>query len=364
MIGAPSTLYRYINRQFLAHFFILLGALLALILVFDIIEFLRRTANLPQISFGLILSMSFLKLPYLGERILPLSILFAAIYTCWKLNRTSELVVIRASGISVWQFLSPMILAALVMGVLATTVINPISSTFLGKFQQLDRLHFNNEKNLISISKTGIWLRQPTAEGYALIHSETFNKEEWLLENVTILFFDGEDGFVRRMDSPVTYLKPGTWDIRAPLVTERGKSAKPDTFSLPTDLTSQKIEETFADTDTISFWNLREHEKVMEETGFPSIRLSLRFHSLLAQPVLFCALILLAATFSLRPTRFGNTGIMIVLGVGVGFLIFFLESMLQAFGGSQKIPLFLAAWTPALASLLLGVTTLLHLEDG
>ena len=75
-------------------------------------------------------------------------------------------------------------------------------------------------------------------------------------------------------------------------------------------------------------------------------------------------MVLLAATFSLRPARFGGTGALIALGVGAGFFVFFMENMLGAFGASQKIPAFLAAWTPAVVSLLLGLTALLHLEDG
>src|SRR5690606_16642374 len=136
------------------------------------------------------------------------------------------------------------------------------------------------------------------------------------------------------------------------------------TLRLPTELTARKIEESFADPETISFWHIPEYLRIMTETGFPGTRLAIHFQALLAQPFLLAAMILLAATFSLRPQRFGGTGAMITLGVSVGFFIFFMESILQAFGISQKIPVSLAAWTPAIVSLLLGTTALLHTEDG
>ncbi|MDF3024389.1 MAG: permease YjgP/YjgQ family protein, partial [Alphaproteobacteria bacterium] len=81
-------------------------------------------------------------------------------------------------------------------------------------------------------------------------------------------------------------------------------------------------------------------------------------------PFFFVAMVLLAATFSLRPPRFGGAGALLALGVAIGFFVFFMDSMLGAFGLSQKIPAYLAAWTPAIVSLLLGTTALLHLEDG
>jgi lipopolysaccharide export system permease protein len=357
MIAPSSTLFRYISRQFLLHLLALMLILLGLLALFEVIEILRRTANLQHVPFSLVLS--------LGEHVLPMGILFSAIYTCWKLNKTSEVVVIRSAGLSAWQFLSPLIICALMIGVFATTVINPVSSIFLGKYEQLDRVHFQNKVNLATVSKTGVWLRQPSEPGYALIHSDTFNKKEWQLNNVTVLFFDDADNFVRRMDSPVTYLRDGYWDIRQPLINTRaGGIQRLESRQIPTDLTAQKIEESFADPDSISFWSIPEYINIMEATGFPATRLYLHFHTLLAQPFLFAAMILLAATFSLRPQRLGGVAYMIAGGVAVGFFVFFMQSTLQAFGISQKIPTYLAAWSPALIGLLLGGTALLHLEDG
>jgi lipopolysaccharide export system permease protein len=363
MMGSTSTLYRYISRQFLLHFAIIMLVLLGIMFLFDVVDTLRR-AGQTHIPVGTILSMSFMKMPYLAQSILPMGVLFTAIYTCWKLNKTSELVVIRSFGLSAWQFLSPLILCALLIGVVSTAVLNPISAVFLDRFNQLSSLYFQSQRDLVTVSKTGIWLRQPSKDGYALIHSATFDKQEWQLNNVLVLFFDNADNFVRRLDSPVAHLRDGYWEINQPVINDKKGAQKADTEKIATTLTSQKIEESFADPETISFWNIPEYIKIMEDTGFPATRLYIHFQTLLAQPFLLAAMILLAATFSLRPPRFGGVAAMVVMGIGAGFIVFFIQSMLQAFGVSQKIPVNLAAWTPAIVGLLLGATALLHLEDG
>lgn len=364
MMTTSSTLFRYVSRNFLLNFGVLMLILLGVVYVFDLIELMRRTAKLEYVTFGLVMRMTALKLPEVGQLMLPFGILFAAIYTCWKLNRTHELVVIRSAGLSAWQFLSPMFITALFLGIFATTVVNPISSLFLSKYEQMEITDLQKDSNLVTVSRTGIWLRQPTDAGYALIHSEGFDQQEWRLTNVTVFYFDGQDQFIERADGPVAYLKDGLWEIRTAVINDKLGTRREDTRELQTELTARKIEESFAAPETISFWRISEYIHIMEETGFPTTRLRLHFQSLIAQPFLFGAMILLAATFSLRPPRFGGTGIMIVLGVLTGFFIFFMESMLHAFGISQKIPVYLAAWTPAAVSLLLGATALLHLEDG
>ncbi len=365
MITNSATLFRYISMHFLRNVFIAALILLGIIFVIHSVELMRQAAERPDVSMRIILEMSALILPQYAQRMLPFAVLFGAIYSCWKLNHTHELVVIRAAGISAWQFLSPMIAAALLFGVFATTIVNPVSAILISKYSQMENTYLNGRNNLLSVSLTGIWLRQPVDDGYAIVHSATFDQKQWLLSDVTVFYFDKDDAFKKRIDSPLAYLKPGYWEIRQASINERnGDIRQAEIEKLPTELTGQKLEESFANPDTISFWSLPEYIRIMEETGFPAVSMHIQLQSLLAKPFLFMAMVLLAATFSLRPPRFGGTGSMIALGVAVGFFIFFMESMLNAFGISQKIPEYLAAWTPAAVSLLLGTTALLHLEDG
>lgn len=364
MIASSATLFRYISRAFLVNALAMTVILLGVTFIINTIELMRRASSYPDVPLPVVLEMSALSLPQFAQEVLPFAMLFGAIYTCWKLNKTHELVVIRAAGISAWQFLFPMMAAALLFGFFATGVVNPVSSIFAARYEAMQNAYLRVQSSLVAVLRTGIWLRQPTADGYALFHSPAFEEKDWRLADVIVFFFDKDDNFLRRIDSPLAYLRDGHWELRQAVVNDRAGTQRKDMETLPTELTAKKIEESFAAPETISFWSIPEYIRIMEETGFPATRLRMQFHMLLAQPFIFVAMILLAATFSLRPPRFGGAGTMMALGVAVGFFVFFMESMLNAFGISQKIPAYLAAWTPAVVSLLLGMTALLHLEDG
>jgi lipopolysaccharide export system permease protein len=88
------------------------------------------------------------------------------------------------------------------------------------------------------------------------------------------------------------------------------------------------------------------------------------WHSTLASPMLLCAMIFVAAVFSLRLPRRGGVTLLIVAGVTTGFLVYFLTNIISALGQSGEIPVVLAAWAPAMIALMLGGGLLLHLEDG
>ena len=74
--------------------------------------------------------------------------------------------------------------------------------------------------------------------------------------------------------------------------------------------------------------------------------------------------VLVAATFSLRMQRRGGAVMLLVSGVAAGFLLYFVSDIVFALGLSAKIPVLLAAWTPAGVSMIFGASMLLHLEDG
>ena len=133
---------------------------------------------------------------------------------------------------------------------------------------------------------------------------------------------------------------------------------------LPTTLTTSKIEESLASPDSMSFWELPGFIRLLESSGFSAQRHRLHFNVLLARPFLFCAMVLVAATFSLRMQRRGGAVLLLVSGVAAGFLLYFVSDIVFALGLSAKIPVLLAAWTPAGVSMIFGASMLLHLEDG
>jgi len=114
----------------------------------------------------------------------------------------------------------------------------------------------------------------------------------------------------------------------------------------------------------MSFWDLPGFINLLEQSGFSAQRHRLHFNILLARPFLFSAMVLVAATFSLRMQRRGGTTLLIVSGVASGFLLYFLSNIVFALGISAKLPVLLAAWTPTGVAMIFGTSMLLHLEDG
>ena len=362
-----GTLSLYIGRAFLLSFLAFFAGLLALILLLDIIELTRRAASKPDVTFALIAQMALLKLPHMGQLLFPFAALFGGMTAFWRLTRSNELAVTRAAGISVWQFLLPVLVLALLLGVFKMAAFNHVSSFMLLRFQTLEAQYLKGQKSVLAISSGGLWLRQGTAEGHAVIHARNLLQHDdsvELLGTITFLY-QGQDAFIGRVDAERAVLGDGFWRMdNAWLNTPEAPPEHLDEYWLETDLTLARIQDNFSPPETMSFWKLPEFIQTLEDAGFSAIRHRLQWHSLLATPLLMCAMVLIAATFTLRHARRGATTFVVGSGVLTGFMLYFFSDVIYALGMSERLPVTLAAWTPSGIALMLGLAMLFHLEDG
>lgn len=355
----------YLGRQFLFWFIAVLIAILGLLLLFDMVELIRRTSTHDDATLGIAFEMALLKLPDTGQKAVPFCVLFGAMLAFWRLNRNQELVVARAAGVSVWQFLLPALIVAFLVGAFKVTVFNPLASTLLLRFEQMEQHYIRGRASLLAVSDSGLWLRQASDGGSAVIHALRVSPREMSFSQVTIYLFEGTDKFTARIDAPSARLEAGYWLLfNARISTPEGNVRTVAEQRLETDLTPDTIHDSFAPPQTMSFWSLPSFIADLERAGFSALRHRLYWNAQLAEPILLCAVVLIAATFSLRPTRRGNGLLLVVAAIGTGFLLYFLTDLVFALGLSARIPIQLAAWAPASVAMLLGVSMLLHLEDG
>lgn len=369
------TLMIYVARRFALMTFAMLAALAGLVALFDLIELLRRAATRQDATFGLVSQIAALRLPFVAMQILPFAILLGGIVAFWRLTRSSELVVARAAGVSAWGFLAGPVGVAVMLGVLATVAISPLSSAMLARAERLDAQFLRNVSGISALAGGRLWLRQADAglepRGVAILSGRPVAPrdlrpgEAFRLDDVSVWRLSADDRPLARIEAPSAVMAPGRWVIADAVVFGADRMPAPaQRLEFPTDLTPARIQDSFASPDTLSFWALPAFIQVLEQAGFSAVRHRLHFQSLLALPLLAAAMALLAAGFSMRSSRRGGVAQMIGGGVAAGFALFVIDKITGEFGEAGTLPVVFAAWAPAGAGFLLATALLLHLEDG
>ena len=364
-VRLSTTLSVYIAKQAFIGVMIALLALGTIAVVVDLIELLRRAGSRPDATFGVVFTMAWLHLPFFLQQLLPFAVLFGVMFAFQRLTRSHELIAARAIGVSVWQFLTPALAVAVALGAMTVTIFNPIGAVLVAKYETMERVYFSHRASMVAVSQGGLWLRQPQGDGDLLLHARQMKRNPPTLKAVTVFFYDDEARFTARADADAARLEAGNWVMIEPLHSlPDGSSETLLTMKIPTDLTPDRIKDNFEAPETTSFWDLPGFIENLEAVGFSATEHRLYWHRLLALPCLLAAMLLIGIAFSLRLVRQGGTGILVAGGLITGFAFYILSDVIFALGLSGRLPPAMAAWTPAGIAILLGVTTLLHLEDG
>ncbi len=366
-MGISIRLSTYLARNFFLAYLAALGILVALKFLRELVDLARKVATRDDVGFDIVFELAALKVPQSIELMTPLSLLAAGMYTMWRLTRHNELVAVRAAGISMWQFLAPALLVAGAIGGFLLVFVNPIGADSLARYDAMYSQHIDSDNKAFRVSSVGAWLREADENGITVIHADraTGKDSKVVLTQPTVLLFDPNGGFRLRIDANSGSLEQGYWHLvntvsRAP----GGRDEAHEFIDLSTGITLDRLKEGVANPASVSFWQLRDVIDLTEKAGFTAVRYRIQWHSLLAMPVLLCALMLVAATFSLRMPRRGGTMLLIVSGITAGFVIELLKYVMLTLGNFGEVPVVLAAWTPAIATLLFGVAVLFHVADG
>jgi lipopolysaccharide export system permease protein len=359
-----GTLSRYFGMRFLTAVLAVFAGTMALTAMIDFLELLRRTGDLKDVSGFFIAKITFFRVPFITERVLPFAVLVGAMFCYLNLSRRLELVVARAAGISAWQFVAPAIVIAWLIGVATTTIYNPISANLREQSTRLEAELFGRDSSFRNTG-SGFWLRQRTDEGQTVINAKASRQQGIELGAVSIFRFDPSGHFRDRIEAKSATLESGYWRLEEARFYASGVAAtERETFRLRTTLTPAQVGESFATPETVPFWQLSSFIDLAENAGLAAAGYRLQYYQLLAQPFYLAAMVLLAASVSLRFFRFGGVQKIILGGIGAGFLLYVMAKITGDMSKAGLMAPMAAAGLPPTVGGLTGLIALLYLEDG
>lgn len=359
-----ATLSRYIAGRTLRGILLAFLIVTSIIALVDYVEASRNIGADGDLSPLQLLFLTALKIPKLIEQTIPFVVLFGVMGALSGMNKRSELTVMRAAGLSAWRFLRPALIVAALIGVLWSTIVNPLSSRMMGEYDARAAAVSGGSQT------EEIWLREGSETAQRVIQAGGLDILDKRLDGAIFyemgISADGATVFERRFDAKTArLLTPGYWTLESVIENAPGEvTRRTDMLTLPTNITIDDLKEQSGQQVEPPFWSIRDEIKANEKAGFSARKLRLQFHKLLALPFLLVAMTFIAAGVSMHLVRGGGTLRLLIMGAALGFGVFFADSVVTAFGEVAILPVILAAWTVPLLVLLLGISHLARIEDG
>lgn len=358
----PSrTLAIYMAKMFIIR---TLAVLALLVLVLQALDLLGESGKIlahPGNGEAELWTYVSLRAPQLIARFLPFSVLLGTIITLATLNQNSEVISMKAGGLSAHQILAPLIVASMGVALLSfvfnETVVAPASS----RLTQWEKVDFGPIPEASNI-RTNVWVK----DGNDLINARTVigQGDTVQLQDVTIYNRSANElnslmhGDLARFTGAGWLLtnvtrfnvSTGTEDSMPELLI--GDSLRPDQFTLSS-----------VAADSLSIFALHEAIGELERAGRPTMSLKAGWWHKISGPMSSILMPLLGAVAAFGLARSGQLFLRAVIGMALGFAYFVADNFALAMGNIGAYPALLAAWAPFLLFFLIGETVLIRTEE-
>ena len=358
----PSkTVSVYMARLFVVRTF---GILAVLVLVLQALDLLSESAKIlavPGNTDAQVWYYVSLRSPQIMATFLPFSVLLGTILTLITMNANSEVVALKASGLSAHQVLAPLLLAALGVAIFSFAFDDRIvshASAALNRWKAVEYGPLPVDKG----DRSNVWVRDgDDLADVDLVHGRG---DAARLTGVTV--YDRSGGSLAAIiraraghrEGDAWRVAPATrFDVASGAVTPLGsvlvaRGIRPDQFTLGN-----------VDADGLSFMNLRAAIADLKDAGRPTKALEGSLWHKLSGPLSAMLMPLLGAVAAFGLARSGQLFIRAIVGMALGFAYFVADNFALAMGNLGAYPPFLAAWAPFLLFLLIGEAVLIRTEE-
>jgi lipopolysaccharide export system permease protein len=351
----------YAAKLFLTRSFAVLIALVLVLMTLDLLGESSKILKVPGNGEAELWRYVSLRVPLLISRFLPFSVLLGALIAFAGLNQHSEVVSMKAAGLSAHQILAPMIAASVAVAV-ALFVFNETvviqSTRTVDAWSDADYEPIPPQSDILS----NVWIR----DGSDLVRAKLVGGRGATTQIRGITIYDREGGALARViDADRGEQVPGAWrlqnirtyDARMNLVTRQ-----PEMTGLvgvePSRFTLAKVDPTERD-----FVALRGAISDLQAAGRPTEEARTGWWHKISGPLSTVLMPLLAATAAFGLARSGKVLLRATIGMALGFAYFVADNFSIALGNIGAYPPFLAAWAPFFLFLLIGELVLIRQEE-
>jgi lipopolysaccharide export system permease protein len=351
----------YMSKLFVVRTFAIMAALVMVLQALDLLGQSGKILAVPGNGDAEVWRYVGLRAPQIIAFILPFSVLLGTILTLSTMNQNSEIIALKASGLSAHQVLAPLVLASLVVAIISFAFNDRIvtrATATLNQWQKVDYGPLPIDRG----DRSNVWVR----DGDDLIEVDQIKGRgaAAMLGGITqydrskgnlIAILQGERGTYTGQGWRITNVS--RFDVASGKLSKLGdvvigRNVRPDQFTLAS-----------VDADSLSFGALRSAIGDLADAGRPTKALEGSAWHKLSAPLSSMLMPLLGAVAAFGLARSGKLFLRAALGMGLGFAYFVADNFALAMGNLGAYPPFLAAWAPFLLFFLIGEAVLVRSEE-
>jgi len=293
------------------------------------------------------LLLSLLVVPSLLYNMMPFIILISGIWFFLKIKKSDEITAMRISGMSNFSVILIPSIITVIIGIIFITSVNPVTSVLLEKYEIIKGGYEKDKDYLAAITKNGIWIKEKNNNKNNIIRS-THLKDNDLI-NVTIYEFDKNNNFSKRIEAKSADITSLIWSLKeVKIIDNEGKILSDNlaNISYASIYDIDKIKSLYSNLDTVSFWEIENEIKLLEERGYSTKQMETKLQRSLSFPFFLLAMVFLSGVFTLGTNLKESNFTYVFFTIITCVIIYFFNDFSAALGKTEKLSVEIAVWMP------------------
>jgi len=247
------------------------------------------------------------------------------------------------------------------IGIFFITALNPITSLLVKKYEIIKGAYELDQEYLAAITENGIWIKEKNLQKNNIIRASNLKDEH--LEDLTIYEFDKNNNFVKRVEAESANISSLKWSLKnVKIINSDGSisAEKIKSISYISMFDIKKIKSLYSNLDTISFWNLEDEIKLLEERGYSTREMEVKLHKSFAFPFFLLSMLLLSSVFTLGTRASDNNWSYVIAAIIASVLIFFFNDFSAVLGKTEKLSIEISVWMPIVIIFIFSTVGIIH----
>ena len=353
-----KSINRYIINEYIKSLFVVIAVMLSIILLINLLDEFNFFKSKKDLKFIFFIIFTILKIPNLLINLFPFIVLFGGIVFYLKIYNHNEVISLRVMGYSNIQIILIPALTSFVIGYIIVFLIVPFSSSMLRYYEDL-RSEYNETKNLVFVNETGIWILDKNEKEKNIIRIEKISKDFSVVSQITIYNYDTSNNFIKRIDATEGFIKDKNWQLnKVHIISSNKKNNKENylnNYNYISNVNINELKNVYKNTDTTSLLDISKEMSILDDKGYSTTDLRIRYQKLISFPIYLLAMSILSGLMIINLGKTSNYLKYGSYGVIISIIIYFLNDLSITIAKSGIISVDFSVWIPIFLIILINL---------
>ena len=278
-----------------------------------------------------------------------------------KLFNNNEINIFKYSGLNNFKIINILSVLSFFIGILIITLFYNLSSNLQKYYLEIKNQYSTDKSYLAVINKNGLWIKDIVNKNINIINSG--GMENNFLTDTFITTFDENYEPIRNIRSNKIDITSNDWLIYNANVFEENEKKNINLFEFQSNFNLKRIKSLFSNLSSLSIFQLLDLRKNYKALNYSIVEVDIQLNKIFTYPIYLMLMTIISSIIMFNTKRFKSSTIKIVIGLFFAVIIYYISNFFNVMGNTERIPLYVAIWSPLLFLIIINSLLIVRINE-